>query len=179
MSGRVLGVLVSALAIAACGSGSDSNEVNQAQVNEEEKIELGETVLDGVWVKECGPVEETEGDPLYDVVTLTFEGNDFKSDIKNFMDASCMTPLAVSPNPTSSGDLSIGDEIVAESGLLVHELDTHITEYNGAEFDLYDYTIFRIEADKLYLGKNTGVNDGESAETRHQALNFERIYHKQ
>ena len=179
MDRRVFLVLISTLAIAACGGGSGSSDVHQAPVNEEEKIESDETVLDGVWVKECGPAEETEDDPLYDVVTLTFEGYDFKSDIKNFMDASCMTPLAVAPNPTSIGDLSIGDEIVAESGLLVHEIDTHITEYNGAEFDLYDYTIFRIEADKLYLGKDTGMNDGESAETRHQALNFERIYRKQ
>lgn len=179
MDRRVFGVLMGALAITACGGGSGSGDAHQAPVNEEGKVESDETVLDGVWVKGCGPVEGAEDDPLYDVVTLTFQGYELHSDIKNFMDASCITPLEGAPNPTASGDLFIGDEVVAESGLLAHQLNTHITEYNGADFDLYDYTIFRIEINKLYLGKDTENNDGESSETRNKSLDFERIYYKQ
>ena len=179
MDCKVFGVLMGVLSIAACGGGSGSSKTNQGPDNDEGKVGSGETMLDGVWVKECGPVEDTEGGSFYDVVTLTFQGHEFHSDIKNFMDASCITPMEGAPNPTASGDLSIGDEVVAESGLLAHELDTHITEYNGADFDLYDYTIFRIEINKLYLGKDTEGNDGDSSKARNKSLSFERIYYKQ
>lgn len=179
MGFRIFGVLMGVLVIAACGGDSRSGKANKDPVNDEGKVGSDETMLDGVWVKECGPVDEAEGDSFYDVVTLTFQGNKFHSDIKNFMDASCTTPLEGAPNPTGSGDFFIGDEVVAESGLLAHEINTHITEYNGAEFDIYDYTMFRVETNKLYLGKDSEENDGESPEARNRSLDFERIYYKQ
>ncbi|RMD81389.1 MAG: hypothetical protein D6820_05200 [Lentisphaerae bacterium] len=139
------------------------------------------TILEGSWTKPCGIGEgENSSDPnaFYDVVTLTFSGNEFYSDIKNYSDAECTTPYPVAPNPTSSGTFTLGDTVTTTSGVQATAIDTHITRFNGAEFDIHDYNIVRLSENMLYLGDESGINDGETAERRPDTLDFERVFYQ-
>lgn len=139
------------------------------------------TELEGTWVKPCGIGyrEVPEAPYHYDVVEIVFTGSSFASDIKNYEDSSCTQPISYAPNPTSSGTFSLGGEVMTESGIMARELDSHITIFDGAEFDVDNFTIYAIETGTLYMGKQTPEKDESTPELRETALDFERAYFAQ
>jgi len=136
------------------------------------------TVLEGVWTKPCGIADKLDSDSHYDIVTATFSGNLYASNIENYIDAGCSVPFSDAPNPTADGTFSVGNEITTSSGTVARELDAHVTRYNGAEFDLHSYTTFVITGNTLYLGDESGVNDGTTQAQRSTTLDFERAFFK-
>ncbi|OOV88160.1 hypothetical protein [Oceanospirillum linum] len=155
------------------GSGSDTGSGGDAGSGGETG-----TVLDGVWVKSCGPVDPSDPETLYDIVTATFSGNNFTSNIKNYLDAGCSIPMSEAPNPIAEGVFSIGAEVTTSSGVVAQELDSHVTRYSGADFDTYTYTIFTIEGNVLYMGDDNGFNDGTTSALRPTAMNYNRAFYK-
>ena len=176
MERKSVAALIFSLLASACGGNSGGSD---GKPQEEEKKSTGKTVLEGVWEKPCGIVEQSEEEVIYDRVTLTFEGEYFYSDIENYQDSNCQAPYPVAPNPKSEGTLFIGDDVITTGGLSATEIDTEVTRYNGAPFTIREYTIFRLEVNKLYFGKGDDVLDGESEETRPKSLDYERIFYKQ
>jgi len=156
-------LIVITISLSAC------NDDNNSNPNSNEP-----TVLEGTWRKPCGSM-----DSHYDVITQTFTGNRFESDIRNYTDSNCLNPLSGAPNPTASGTLNIGNVINTTGGLKANELDTHIDTSNGAPFDEDDYTIFYIDTNMLYLGDDTGILDGSSPALRPDTLDASRIYERQ
>ncbi|MEJ2453678.1 MAG: hypothetical protein P8103_05920 [Candidatus Thiodiazotropha sp.] len=137
------------------------------------------TELEGSWRKACSPADPLDPDTHYDIITLTFVGDEFFSDIENYDDSGCTIPLAISPNPTASGTFVLGDLITATDGTEAREIDTHIDTYDGAPFIIDDYVIYRIDADTLYLADESGSYDGSIPQLRPQTLDYTRPYIRQ
>lgn len=176
--------LVSAL-MTGCGgggSGSDPENTNPNTASGSESPEETKgggaitptnqaTVLEGTWRKQCGPVE---GEEHYDIVTVTFTRSEFTGSIENYTNPGCTTPLQMAPNPTSSGILTVGEDLLLSTGLTATELDTHITQFNGAPFEIDDYTIFYIDNDTLYLGEG----EADSPQQRPTSLDYDRPFYR-
>jgi len=165
----LLPVIVISLNLAGCGGGSDSGSTSTP------------SSLEGRWVKSCSPgeFEDITNPGLYDVISLTFRGNTFYSDIKNYTDSGCNTPLASSPNPTASGTFSIGASVLTFSGPVANEIDTTITQQNGAPFIVNEYDIFYIEGNNLFFGDTSGPNDASSPALRPDDLDPFRYFVRQ
>ncbi|MBZ0334602.1 hypothetical protein [Marinobacter sp. AL4B] len=127
------------------------------------------TLLEGTWNKQCGPVK---GEVHHDIVTITFTRGTFSTSIENYIDSGCMVPLPEAPNPTSSGYFTLGADVVLGSGITATELDSHVTRYNGADWEIDEYTIVYIENNILY----TGEGDGESPAQRPTSLDYDRPF---
>jgi hypothetical protein len=160
-----------------CG-GSSSND-SQAPSSQNQGSGNQSTELEGSWLKSCGVADPTDPSSHYDIVTISFSGNSFNSDIKNYTDAGCSTPLAFSPNPTASGTFIVGNSVALAAGGSATQIDTHINTYNGAPFDIDTYGIFRIDTDTLYMEDDTGALDGSSPALRPDSLDFNRPFIRQ
>lgn len=136
------------------------------------------TVLEGVWTKPCGVVDPSDPDSLFDTVALTFSGNSFTSNIKNYLDPGCSIPMSEAPNPIAEGVFSIGEEVTTSGGVVAQKLDSHITRYSGADFEDHDYTIFIIKNNALYLGDDSGFNDATALGLRPIFIDYNRIFYK-
>lgn len=151
---------------AATSSSSTSSAVSSTGNNS--------SVLVGTWFRDCAEENPGEEDTLYDTVELQIDQLKMNSDIRVYEDASCTIPFAHAPNPTASGTYIIGTTFTSDDGLEVTELDTHLTEINGAEFDIHEYTIFYIDGERLYFGIDT-------EDTTHRVTNLDliRVFYKQ
>ena len=130
--------------------------------------------LTGVWFKDCNEQDPFDTDTLYETVKLIFTSTTFESDIHNYTDSDCTIPFANSPNPKARGNYTIGASFTSGDGLTVKEINTYITDFNGAPFDVTDYNIFYINGDELTLG-----DDAETAAERPTLLNFDATFIKQ
>ncbi|WP_028304376.1 hypothetical protein [Oceanospirillum maris] len=184
---KIIGLTAMMAALTACG-GSSSSSSSTGDVSDGAGDSSGSgdgtssgstTVLEGVWTKPCGIADKLDPDSHYDIVTATFSGNLYASNIENYIDPACSVPLSYAPNPTADGTFSVGNEITTSSGTAARELDAHVTRYNGAEFDIHDYTTFVITGNTLYFGDQSGVNDGTTQAQRSTTLDFERAFFKQ
>ncbi|TCS38749.1 hypothetical protein [Reinekea marinisedimentorum] len=178
MNNKFISFLASAVLISGCGSEGGST-VDEAVPSTVENNTPSTTELEGSWLKSCSAVDQEDPETLYDIVALEFTGSTFSSSIQNYTDSSCLTSFDYAPNPTSSGYFSLGSDVTTSGGLQATEIDTHIEIYNGAEFDIDEYTIYYIDGTALYVGDDSGINDASSAELRPNALNFERVFVKQ
>ena len=160
--------------LAGCGGSSSGSSTSDGTSFSSEPTEL-----EGSWRKPCSPADPLDPDTHYDIITLTFIGNEFFSDIENYEDSGCTLPLAIAPNPTASGTFILGDLITASDGTQAREIDTHIDTYNGAPFIIDDYVIYRIETDILYLADESGIRDGSTPALRPQTLDYMRPYNRQ
>jgi hypothetical protein len=179
--------ILSLFIITACGGGGGSSPSASTNTDSTQTVtdstptvtDSTPTVLEGSWKKSCGAVDPADPDSLYDEVTLTFAGNGFTSDIKNFTNSLCTTPLPMYPNPKAAGNFVIGNQITTTGGLNATELDSHITSFNGAPFDENDYTIFVIENDILLLGDDDDFLDGSTAQLRSDTIDTNRQFIRQ
>ncbi len=157
-----------------CGGSSSSTSPSVETPNNGQTTEL-----EGSWRKSCSPADPMDPDTHYDIITLTFSGNEFYSDIENYGDSGCSAPLPISPNPTASGTFVLGELITATDGTQAREIDTHIDTYNGAPFIINDYVIYRIVTDTLYLADESGGYDGSIPQLRPQTLDYTRPFVRQ
>ncbi len=167
---------LSTLFLSGCGGSSGNSSASPTDITQP-----GSQVsdLEGSWYKSCGAVDPTDANTHYDIVTLTFSGNEFYSEIENYEDGNCLTPLAIAPNPTASGTFELGSLVTTTNGAQATEIDTHIDTYNGASFTIDDHDIYRIDTDILYLGEEDSVYDGSSPALRPQTLDFTRPFYRQ
>lgn len=172
--------LVSAMMVGCGGGGSGSvleetNENPNPETGNEDSDAVTPsdqiTVLDGTWKKQCGPVE---GEPHYDIVTLSFSRGEFTTDIENYIDSGCTAPLTMAPNPTSSGNFELGDDVVLSDGVTATEINTHITQFDGAYFDIVEYNIIYINNDTLYSGDDLV----DSPVQRPTSLDYNRPFYR-
>ena len=176
---RLFGIVLLAVGMAACGG---SGGVDAPASGGGTGGGSGATALEGTWVKACGigkGEDPTDPKAFYDVVTLKFTGSNFESDIKNYSDSGCTVPIPNVPNPTAKGSFVLGNVTMTTGGLQATEIDSHITEFNGAPFDIDDFDIFRIDGVNLYFGDISGINDGTAPALRPNTLDFNRVYMRQ
>ncbi len=176
----LLGTLtMTSLLLAGCGDGGGGDE--DPATDDEQGA--GKTILEGVWKKSCGINKGgTPSDPdvsFYDVITLTFSGNRFSSDIRNYSDADCSIPLAGASNPTAKGTFVLGGTITTTGGMQATEIDSHVTEYSGAPFQADEFGIVYVSGDTLYNGDDSGGADGTTPDLRPDTLDFERKFIRQ
>jgi hypothetical protein len=191
---HVLPVVFTIALLQACGggsggsntpAGSDENtepEDTQTENTESEDTQSDSTQsseLEGVWRKLCGPADTSDSNTHYDIVTVTFSGNELSSDIENYEDSACTAPLSIAPNPTASGTFVVGDTLTLSDGTQATTLDSHIDTYDGAPFVIDEYGIYRIEGDILYMEDDTGVRDATSPELRPDILDYNRPFYRQ
>ena len=136
------------------------------------------TVLEGTWVKQCNALNQADPNTYYDVITLTFVGNNFESNILNYTDPGCTIPDTLIPNPSASGTFTVGDTVITTGGLNAIEIDSHNEHTSGATFN-DQFIIFYIDGNTLYFGNANGVNDGSTPEMRPNTLNFDRSFERQ
>lgn len=179
MNKNIILPVVLALLLSACESGSSSGS-SETDAPPLTAIGAGTgeaTALEGTWFKECS-LDSSEEDGFYETIELKFSGNTIASDIKIYEDADCTVPFDFAPNPTASGVFLVGESVVTTDGVQATEFDTHITVYDGAEFDIYEYDIFYIQGGELYFGELSGELDASSPSARPDTLDFERTFYK-
>ncbi|MGH1487218.1 MAG: hypothetical protein ACRBCI_13475 [Cellvibrionaceae bacterium] len=133
------------------------------------------TELEGEWLKICGPIDPAFPADGYDIVRLTFMGDQIFTDIENYTDAACSVAFPQSPNPTATSTFTLGEVVMTSNGIDATEIDIQITEFNGAPFDEFEYDIYAIEDDNLYGGTVIGL----SPEERPDTLDFIRVFVRQ
>lgn len=170
--------LVSALMVGCGGGGNGSNleSVNEDAGSPGEGEDNGPvtpgdqiTALEGTWKKQCGRVD---GELHYDIVTVTFTRGTYTTSIENFIDSGCLTPLPEAPNPVASGNFSLGEDVLLSDGVTATELNTQVTRFNGADFEINEYDIVYIKNNVLY----TSIESGSSPELRPTSLNYNRPF---
>lgn len=170
--------LVSAL-MTGCGGGDNGSSLESGN---EETGSPGEgedngtitpsdqiTALEGSWKKQCGAVD---GESHYDIVTLSFSGGTYTTSIENYIDSGCTTPFQDAPNPVASGVFSLGENVLLSDGVTATELNIHVTQFNGADFEIYEYDVVYITNNVLY----TSIESGSSPELRPTSLNYNRPF---
>ncbi|MGK0524140.1 MAG: hypothetical protein ACI92N_001779 [Pseudomonadales bacterium] len=180
MKRMVMCTLVSVL-MAGCGDGGNGS--NLESVNEDTgssgegedngTITPGDqiTALEGTWKKQCGNVD---GESHYDIVTVSFTQGTFTTSIENYIDSGCTTPFQEAPNPISSGVFSLGEDVLLSEGVTATEFNTHVTQFNGADFEINEYDIVYINNNVLYAG----LESGSSPELRPTSLNYNRQFYR-
>lgn len=146
--------------------------------SESENVNVVTTEVEGRWVNPCSAVNQSNPNTIYDVFIITFTGNNFSFDIKNYSEASCTTPHKEIPNPTASGVFTIGNSLMTTEGLQAKELDFHVSKSNGASFTADNFSIFYIAENILYFGVGNGGSVGSTPELRTSTLNFNRGYNQ-
>jgi len=58
-------------------------------------------------------------------------------------------------------------------------MDTHITQFNGAPFDIDDYSLYYLDEDIVYFGDTEGFKDGSSNALRSDTIDFNRAFYRQ
>ena len=168
--------------ISGCGGSDDGNNNspvadNELIVSEDETSTT--TELEGTWLKSCSAVDQNDPDTLYDIVEVKFNNNKVNSSIFNFTDSHCTTSLSFSPNPTSSGVFSLGEQIITSGGVESIIIDTHIDTFDGAPFIIDEFSIYYLDNNTLYLGDTTGVKDGLTTANRPDSIDYNRIFIRQ
>jgi hypothetical protein len=173
-------VVVFALIASACGGGNAA-DTNPGVNNSPDKPNTGAvTVFEGEWYKPCGLADDNGPFAVYDVVTLTFVGNTFHSDIRNYTDSNCTTVFSQSANPTASGTFTLSNVVITTTGgLQATEFTSRITATTGGPFENDDYDIYYISVDTLYFGNTKGVKNGTSLALRPDTLDFNRSFIRQ
>jgi len=167
--GKSAATIALALVATACGGGDSIPTAALTPTNGTA------TVFEGEWYKPCGLADDNGPVVVYDVVTVTFRGNTFHSDIKNYIDSNCSITFSQYPNPTATGTFALSDVVITTtSGLQATEFVSHISTSSGASFDNDDYDIYYLSADTLYFGDTKGTEDGTCAALRPDTLNFNR-----
>jgi hypothetical protein len=166
--------------LTACGGGSGGgNEDSDTDTGGGEGGggEVGiPTVLEGTWRKACGPMDSLFPDDGYDIVTITVTINQFSSNIENYLDAACSQPDPDLPNPTASGSLSVGADVMTTNGVTATEVDTEITRSSNPDVFVEEtYDIFYIDGDNLYFGEF----EADVPEDRDDTLDFNRVFVRQ
>ncbi len=128
--------------------------------------------LEGSWVRHCQIADAADPESHYDIIRLKFSGDSFISDIKNFTDPQCKTPFKYAPNPTATGKFSIGSSLENSQGETVVEIDTHITTFNGAPFDIQQFEVFLLKENKLYFSVEADDARLPSAQNRLTEIDF-------
>ncbi len=184
-------VLATVIFLQACGGGGSSSTKDEStntssdasssivSSSSSSSVSTQSTELEGVWKKFCGAADVSDPDTHYDIVTATFLGDTFSSNIENYTDPSCSIPLSFAPNPTASGTFSIGDSVTLIDATEAKELDSHVDTYNGAEFEIDEYGLYRIEGGIVYFEDDSGVKDASTPELRPDALNYNRPFYRQ
>lgn len=149
------------------GSGSSDGNDDSDPVTPPDQV----TVLEGTWKKPCGHVE---GEAHYDIVTVSFTRSAFATSIENYIDSACTTPLPEAPNPTSSGNFTLGEDVLLSSGLTATELTSHVTQFNGADFEIDEYNVVYINNNILYTGEGTT----SSPDQRPTSLDYNRPFYR-
>lgn len=133
--------------------------------------------LAGTWLKACGPAMDGTH---YDIVQLQFDASTFNSSIQNFTDPGCTAPFPASPNPTARGTVRLGQSVTATGGEQVIEVDTHITSFNGAPFDITEYGVIQLVDGGFYLAQtDPSGNGGTTPAARLMRLDRSRLYARQ
>lgn len=135
----------------------------------------------GAWKKPCGLDDDDndEDEPFYDIVDATFSGNIFTTSIHIYQDSACTIPFAGFPNARASGVFIVGNSVTTTSGVMATELDTHITQTNGAPFIIDGYGLFYIDGNTLYVEHDADNYSGESPELRSDTLDTNRVFYRQ
>ena len=165
MTLRLIVTLAIALIISACGGGGGGGGDN------------ANTVLEGTWVKECGP---GIGSGFYDEVTLIFTNTNLFSTIKNYTDSDC---TQLQEEPFANATIVIGNPFTTTPGMLAAtEIDSTIPNPSGP-FQAQTFDIFFISDNNvrpiLYFGDRQNSGDGTTALTRPTTIDLSRFYIKQ
>lgn len=171
---KIIFPLVLSVTIAGCGG-----ETSDGVIGRDDGDTGLATELEGVWLKACGSVDESDSETLHDIVELTFTNNKVSSSIRNFIDSDCLIPYSDSPNPKAIAEFEIGDEIIAEGGLEVTEIDSQIDRSEGAPFIANAFDIYLITNGDLYFGNSNCFNDGSTAALRPDVVNYNRLFERQ
>lgn len=155
-------------AIAEGGQGSGSSQ-DQVAPPAPALRQGGTTALQGTWRKACGANDE-----FFDVVTLTFRGDQFSTSIENYTDSRCSIPLEYAPNPTATGRFSLGREVILSDGVTATEMDRHISQFNGAPFDIHEYSVVHIKDNVMYHPFDDEAMD--NPQHRPDTLDFSRAF---
>ena len=132
--------------------------------------------LEGSWIRHCQIADASDPESHYDIIRLKFSSDSFSSDIKNFTDSQCLHALKYAPNPTASGKFSIAKSFENSQGKTVTEIDTLITKFNGAPFDIKQFEVFMIQENKLYFSVQSSDDTSSTAQQRETNINFSHYF---
>jgi len=163
-------LLLSATILTACGGGDGVGDNSDSDSQYSDLL----ANVQGVWVKSCGPVDD-DGE-IYDIITITLDQNRGFSDIKNYVDSDCSTPLEFSPNPQASYTFDIVGTVTTTDGLEAIAVNSQILTFNGAPFDAREYDIIFVEGDNFYSGLEGA---GLTPEERPDSIDFDRLFVRQ
>jgi hypothetical protein len=164
----ILGVMLIILSISGCLDDGNKDSGDEAK----------KTELKGTWSLTdngltCISNDSTQIVKSYYKTNMIFSGNDIKLIKYFYKTESCGNTYKTEK---TIGVFKIGDSATSSEGLSFKTID-FIFEKEGST--IKSYTIYRIDGSKLYLGKQTNAKNGNTPESRPQALNQNNYYQKQ
>jgi hypothetical protein len=143
--------------LTACGGSSGSS--GSGSDGEDDRVTLKD--LDGSWTSSCF-VEA----PNSLIIAITFDNSTVKVEETVYGDLVCNLVMMMEPPVTSTIDL--GDTITVDGSVAgitsATKLDVTIT--SGPNTGTTEYDLVAIKDDKMYLGDNSGANDGSTLAKR-------------
>ena len=139
---KIIGVGFLTAVLAACSGGSSNGGISSSTATE----------LEGTWVSNCTDSDVIDGQVIYSIETMSFEGQGLTFVGVDYSDAQCLN--ATGNIDRLSGNFSIGDDLTASDGLSVKRLTLRGEGViNGEEGEFENELVYRINGAELNLGE--------------------------
>jgi len=144
-------LLLSCLAVAACGGGSSAPTPASSPTTCGEGSTIAGQII-GVWQRQCSD----NGGGSYEILVRTFNTNGTYSETtRDYSDAACTSSTGLTI--TVSGTYILGPTITTSSGLTANEIDIEIVPLAGGGTNtIYDIVRFDATSSQLYLSRFGG-----------------------
>ena len=154
------------------GSGGDS-------AVDTTKVEFVKSISATSWKKECFFMnldDLTNPGGNYVAITISINSSlESITTVKAFSEPDCNHHSA-GPVRTSTTQLEITDKIFSEESIEVYGLNTSFIESPDITELAPSYSLIYLDTEKLYFGRSSGSNSGESEQTRHSSISLDDYF---
>ena len=176
MKNILITVALSSMVLFSCGgSGGDST-------TEIPKGDFKEYLSNTSWIKECSSYNKLSTDELTDAwnvkISLSIDSAlkvTYRTEYFHPADTECDSMMF---NTLDISKFEITGKVMSEESVNANGLN-EIFIFNSGNRDFPpNYTLIYIDSEKLYFGQASGLNLGETPETRHSSISLDNYFSK-
>lgn len=143
-----------------------------------EKSNLIKSLANTSWERECFPVYEDEIIVNYNNATMDIDA-ELKStsnvEVFSAIDSTCST---IVKHINYTVQLEVTEKIVTEESIEAYGLNIIFISSPDIPKIYAPYSLIYVDSEKLYGGRDSGVNLGETPETRHSSISLDEYFSK-
>jgi len=173
-------IVIFSMVLFSCG-GSGSSGGNGV-VPKTSKSDVIAKLSNTNWEKECSPYNKLSSGDLTDSwnvkIKLSIDSSlksTYRTEYFHPTDTECKSMMF---NALDISKFDISGKVISEESIEANGLNETFI-YNADNRDIPpNYTLIYIESEKLYFGQKSGLNLGETPETRHSSISLDNYFTK-